>query len=103
LEGNENVDTDAFIDKVLNIQEDTGTKIEPESYKERSMVEKTINVLIINDDEEEKESAKEALIWRKSEKGTRIEETRNTPPPTPIRSPRIQLLLYLLIRRYSKN
>ncbi|GJX40433.1 hypothetical protein Tco_0255423 [Tanacetum coccineum] len=57
---------------------------EPKSQKERSEVEKSDDVLIINDDEEE-ESTRDALIRKK---GKGIVEIKDTPPPTPIRSPR---------------
>ncbi|GJU08312.1 hypothetical protein Tco_1124742 [Tanacetum coccineum] len=51
LEGNENVDTDAFMVEVLNSQEDPGTRIDPMSDKESLEVKKSVDVLIIHDDE----------------------------------------------------
>ncbi|GJW51450.1 hypothetical protein Tco_0092801 [Tanacetum coccineum] len=66
LEGNENVDTDEFMDEILNSQEDPDTRIEPRSDKESPEVKKSADVLIIHDDEEEEESAGDALIRRKT-------------------------------------
>ncbi|GJU53435.1 hypothetical protein Tco_1227149 [Tanacetum coccineum] len=78
LEGNENVDTDAFMDKVLNSQEDPVTRIEPRSDKESLEVKKSDDVLIFHDDGEEEESAGDEfeLIRREKEKGT--EESKDT-------------------------
>ncbi|GJS03044.1 hypothetical protein Tco_0319552 [Tanacetum coccineum] len=84
VEGSDNVDEDEFMDKTINSQEDPDTMLEPRSHKERPEVDKSVDVLIINDDEEE-ESAGDALI-RKKRKG--VVEIKDTPPPTPIRSPR---------------
>ncbi|GJT73414.1 hypothetical protein Tco_1032700 [Tanacetum coccineum] len=87
LEGTENVVVDAFMDDVFNSQEDLGTRIEPTSDKESLEVEKDADMVIINDGEEE-ESVGDEFELRMREKGKGIEETRDTPPPTPIRSPR---------------
>ncbi|GJW51448.1 hypothetical protein Tco_0092799 [Tanacetum coccineum] len=65
LEGNENVDTDEFMDEILNNQEDPGTRIELRSDKKSPEVKKSVDVLIIHDDDEEEESAGDALIRRK--------------------------------------
>nr|GEW35468.1 hypothetical protein [Tanacetum cinerariifolium] len=80
MEETKNVIANEFVDEILNIQEDPGTMIEPESQKESLEVNKSADVLISNDDEEE-ESTKNALIRKK---GNGIEEIRDTPPPTPI-------------------
>nr|GEU57349.1 retrovirus-related Pol polyprotein from transposon TNT 1-94 [Tanacetum cinerariifolium] len=69
LEGNVNVDTNAFMDEGLNSQEDPGTRIKPKSDKESLKVKKSVGVLIIydDDDDDEKESVGDALIRRKRE------------------------------------
>ncbi|GKB67455.1 hypothetical protein Tco_0928867 [Tanacetum coccineum] len=85
VEGGNNVDADEFVDEILNVQEDLDTRLELGSHKESLEVMKSVNVLIIHDDDEEEESTGDALIRRK---GMGIEEIRDTPPPTPIRSPR---------------
>ncbi|GJU57515.1 hypothetical protein Tco_1235281 [Tanacetum coccineum] len=72
VEGTENVDENEFVDEMLNIQEDTGTRLDLESHKESLEVKKSANVLIIIDDEEEEESVGDALIRRKREKGKGI-------------------------------
>nr|GEZ15116.1 hypothetical protein [Tanacetum cinerariifolium] len=84
VEVSDNVDEDEFMDKKFNSQEDPGTRLKSKSHKERPKVEKSVDVLIINDDEEE-ESAGDALFKKK---GKGIVEIKDTPPPTPIRSPR---------------
>ncbi|GJU72215.1 hypothetical protein Tco_1263620 [Tanacetum coccineum] len=90
LERTENVDVDAFMDDVLNSQEDPGTRIEPMSDKESPEVEKDVDMVIINDGEEEESSGDEFKLKRR-EKGKGIEEARDTPPPTPNRSPRTHI------------
>ncbi|GKE33232.1 hypothetical protein Tco_1452554 [Tanacetum coccineum] len=62
LEGNKNVDMDAFMDEVLNSQADPDTRIEPMTEDEFEL--------------------------KKRENGKGIEGSKDTPPPTPIRSPR---------------
>ncbi|GJU76244.1 hypothetical protein Tco_1273314 [Tanacetum coccineum] len=74
-----------------------GTRIEPRSNKESPEVEITkdkeveiTNVVIpvnVNDDDEE--ITDEVYELKRREKGKLVEETRNSPIPTPIRSPRI--------------
>ncbi|GJX90664.1 copia protein [Tanacetum coccineum] len=81
-----------FVDEILNVQEDLDPRLEPGSHKESPEVMKSVNVLIIHDDDEEEESIGDALIRRK---GKGIEEIRDTPPPIPIRSLGLILLLYL--------
>ncbi|GJS38558.1 hypothetical protein Tco_0563601 [Tanacetum coccineum] len=68
VEGTENVDADEFVDEILNSQEYPDTRLEPGSHKESPEVKKSADVLIINDDGEEKESVRDALILRKKEK-----------------------------------
>ncbi|GKB40058.1 hypothetical protein Tco_0885000 [Tanacetum coccineum] len=62
-------------------------EIEPRSEKESPEVKTNTDPVTVNTNKEEEESAKEALTRRKREKGIGIEEIRNSPPPTPIRSP----------------
>ncbi|GJT83633.1 retrovirus-related pol polyprotein from transposon TNT 1-94 [Tanacetum coccineum] len=79
-----------------------GTRIEPMSDKESSEVEikdsekadnveeEITNVVIpVNVDDEEEEITDEVYELKRREKGKNIEESRSTPFPTPIRSPRI--------------
>nr|GEV79142.1 hypothetical protein [Tanacetum cinerariifolium] len=88
VEGNENVDTDEFIDEIVNNQKDLGTRLEPSSDKKSPKVKKSADILIIHDDEEEEESAGDALIRKK---GKGIDDIRDTPRPTPIRSPKTHI------------
>ncbi|GJT74148.1 integrase, catalytic region, zinc finger, CCHC-type containing protein [Tanacetum coccineum] len=70
VEGNKNVDEDEFMNDIFNTQEDPDPRLEPRSDKETL------------------KSAGDALIHRK---GKGIEEIRDTPLPTPIRSPRTHI------------
>ncbi|GJY84554.1 hypothetical protein Tco_0497930 [Tanacetum coccineum] len=90
LEGTENVDVDAFMDDVLNSQEDPDTRIETKIDKESPKAEKDADMMIINNEEEE-ESVGDEFELRMREKGKGIEETRDTPLTTPIRSPRTHI------------
>ncbi|GJW16416.1 hypothetical protein Tco_0020549 [Tanacetum coccineum] len=73
-----------------------GTRLEPWSDKESPEVEKTndeevevTNVVIyVNVNEEEDEITDEVYELKRREKGKIVEESRSTPFPTPIRSPR---------------
>ncbi|GJT46693.1 hypothetical protein Tco_0955408 [Tanacetum coccineum] len=96
LEGTENVDMDAFMDDVLNNQEDPDTRIVPESDKESPEVTKSVDMLTIHDDEVKEESVGDEFELRRRENGKGIEETRDTHPPTPIRSPRTHIASILL-------
>ncbi|GKD86341.1 hypothetical protein Tco_1357495, partial [Tanacetum coccineum] len=89
VEGTENVGEDEVDNSILNSQNDPGTRLDPESYKESLEVEKTADVQPVNVIEEEEESAKDNYELRRREKGKDAEETRNTQPPTPTRSTRI--------------
>ncbi|GKD71468.1 hypothetical protein Tco_1325558, partial [Tanacetum coccineum] len=105
VDGQENIVDDSSIPRndEPNIP---GTRIEPRSNKESLEVEITkdkeveitketlvveiTNVVIpvnVNDDDEE--ITDEVYELKRREKGKLIEETRNSPIPTPIRSPRI--------------
>ncbi|GKC79104.1 hypothetical protein Tco_1129878 [Tanacetum coccineum] len=74
-----------------------GTRLEPRSDKESPEVEITndeeveiINVVIpVNVNDEEEEITDEVYKLKRREKGKIVEESRSTPFPTPIRSPRI--------------
>ncbi|GJV54435.1 hypothetical protein Tco_1450176 [Tanacetum coccineum] len=95
MEGSENV-----IDDSLPPRNDEpqipGTRLEPRSDKESPEVEITndeeveiTNVVIpVNVNEEEDEITDEVYELKRREKGKIIEESRSTPFPTPIRSPR---------------
>ncbi|GKG07646.1 hypothetical protein Tco_0330615, partial [Tanacetum coccineum] len=65
---------------------DPGTRLEPRSYKESPKVEITVVVQPINVNEEEVESTEDDYELKRMEKGKHVEESRNTPSPTPIRS-----------------
>ncbi|GKB41927.1 retrovirus-related pol polyprotein from transposon TNT 1-94 [Tanacetum coccineum] len=93
VEGPENVIDDSFLpsNDERNI---LGTRIEPRSDKESLEVEITNDkeVEITNDKEVEISNDKEVEITNdeeRREKGKIVEESRSTPFPTPIRSPRI--------------
>ncbi|GKG02334.1 hypothetical protein Tco_0309970, partial [Tanacetum coccineum] len=51
VEGTENVNVDEFMEDIFNDQEEPDTRIEPESDKESLEVKKSVDVLIIHDDE----------------------------------------------------
>ncbi|GKC62746.1 hypothetical protein Tco_1095344, partial [Tanacetum coccineum] len=96
LEGSENV-----IDDSLPPRNDEpnilGTRLEPRSDKESPEVEiindeevEITNVVIpVNVNEEGEEITDEVYELNRREKGKIVEESRSTPFPTPIRSPRI--------------
>ncbi|GKD84644.1 hypothetical protein Tco_1355798 [Tanacetum coccineum] len=98
VESNDDVDENHFVDEILNSQEDHGTRLELGSHKERPEVKKSVDLMII-DEEDEEESARDALIRRK---GKGIVEIKDTLPSTPIRSPRTHSAS-LSIRKISKN
>ncbi|GKB39774.1 hypothetical protein Tco_0884716 [Tanacetum coccineum] len=64
-------------------------KMVEESENESSKVEITNVVIPVNVNEEEEEITDEVYELKRREKGKIIEESRSTPSPTPIRSPRI--------------
>ncbi|GKC09061.1 hypothetical protein Tco_1000671, partial [Tanacetum coccineum] len=98
MEGSENV-----IDDSLPPRNDKpnipGTRLERRSDKESPKVEITndeeveiTNVVIpVNVNEEEEEITDEVYEFKRREKGMIVEESRSTPFPTPIRSPRIHI------------
>ncbi|GJS07507.1 hypothetical protein Tco_0364303 [Tanacetum coccineum] len=77
------------------------TRLEPRSDKESPEVEITNNeeveitnvVIPVNVNEEEEEITDEVYELKRREKGKIVEESRNTPIPTPIRSPRIHKII----------
>ncbi|GKE95061.1 hypothetical protein Tco_1579916, partial [Tanacetum coccineum] len=89
----ESEDSDEVDNSNLNSQNDPNTRIDPRSYKESLEVEKTADVQPVNVIEEEEESAADDYELRRRVKWKEVEETRNTPSPTTIRSPRIHYTL----------
>ncbi|GJY98686.1 hypothetical protein Tco_0516116 [Tanacetum coccineum] len=87
LEGTENADVDEFMNDIFNSQENSSNRIEPKREKESLEAENSADMVTINDEVEE-ESAGDEFKLKIREKGKGIEETRDTPPSTPIRSPR---------------
>ncbi|GKD71609.1 hypothetical protein Tco_1325699, partial [Tanacetum coccineum] len=65
------------------------TRIEPRSDKESPKVEITKVVIPVNVNDEDEERTDEVYELKRREKGKSLEESRNSPIPTPIRSPRI--------------
>ncbi|GJT31778.1 hypothetical protein Tco_0922197 [Tanacetum coccineum] len=88
LEGTKNVNVDEFMDDILNSQEDPDNRIYPKSYKESPEAKKSVDMMTIHFDEVEEESAGDEFKLKRREKGKGIEETRDIPSLTPIRSPR---------------
>ncbi|GKE13825.1 hypothetical protein Tco_1421402 [Tanacetum coccineum] len=77
-----------------NVQKDDtqtipDTMLEPRSNKESPEVEITAEVQPVNINEEEEESIEDDYELKRMEKGKNVEESRHTPSPTTIRSPRI--------------
>nr|GEY85915.1 hypothetical protein [Tanacetum cinerariifolium] len=110
VEGQENVIDDSSIPRndKNNI---LGTRLEPRSDKESSEVEITndeevelTNVVIpMNANEEEEAITDEVYELKQRVKGKIVEESRNTPFPTPIRSPRIHTDLETDTQEKDKN
>ncbi|GJS71033.1 hypothetical protein Tco_0703874 [Tanacetum coccineum] len=94
VEGPENVIDDSLLPR-NDEQNILGTRIEPRSDKEileitnDEEVEITNVVIPVNVTEEEEEITDEVYELKRREKGKIVEESRSTPFPTPIRSPRI--------------
>ncbi|GJX98692.1 hypothetical protein Tco_0355711 [Tanacetum coccineum] len=106
VEGPENVIDDSLLP--MNDEPNIpGTRLEPWSDKESPEVEITNDkkveitndeeveitnvVILVNVNEEEEEIIDEVYELNRREKGKIVEETRSTPIPTPIRSPRIHI------------
>nr|GEX27521.1 hypothetical protein [Tanacetum cinerariifolium] len=64
VEGNDNVDENQFVDEIVNSQKDPRTRIELRSHRERPEEKKSVDLMII-DKEDEEESTRDALIRRK--------------------------------------
>ncbi|GKA30862.1 hypothetical protein Tco_0717167 [Tanacetum coccineum] len=69
LDGNENVDEHAFIDFIFNNQEDPDTWIEARSDKESPKAEINADMVHVNTNEEEEESAGDEFEFKRREKG----------------------------------
>ncbi|GJU57582.1 hypothetical protein Tco_1235348 [Tanacetum coccineum] len=67
--------------------------LEPRSHKESSKVEITDEVQSVNIIEEKEESVEDDYELGRREKRKNVKETRHTPSPTTIRSPRIHSTL----------
>ncbi|GJS48721.1 hypothetical protein Tco_0598842 [Tanacetum coccineum] len=94
VEGTENIGNYEVNNSISNSQNDPGTRLEPIYNKESLEVEKTSDVSQpVNVIEEKDESAKDDYELKRRKKRNEVEETRNTPPPTPTRSPRIHSTL----------
>ncbi|GJT13565.1 hypothetical protein Tco_0860607 [Tanacetum coccineum] len=65
--------------------------IDPRSYKESLEVKKSNDDVTITNDDVEEESAGDEFELKRREKGTSIYETKDTPLPTLIRSPRTHI------------
>nr|GEV41181.1 DNA-directed RNA polymerase II subunit RPB2 [Tanacetum cinerariifolium] len=91
VKGKENVINDSSIPR--NDEHNIlGTRLEPRSKKVSLEVEVTNVVIPVNvydDEEEENKTTDEVYELKRKEKGKILEESRNTPFPTPIRSFRI--------------
>ncbi|GKD45544.1 hypothetical protein Tco_1270189 [Tanacetum coccineum] len=96
VEGSKNVIDDSLLHK-NDKPKSPGTRLEPRSDKESPEVEITNNeeveitnvVIPVNVNEEEEEITDEVYELKQREKGKVVEESRSTPFPTPIRSPKI--------------
>ncbi|GKA46502.1 hypothetical protein Tco_0739385 [Tanacetum coccineum] len=89
----ENIEVDSSTLRQNDNQNDPGTWLEPMSNKESPEVEITAAEQHVNVIEEEEETVKDDYELRRREKGKHVEESRNTPSPTTIRSPRIHSTL----------
>ncbi|GJZ90022.1 hypothetical protein Tco_0661949 [Tanacetum coccineum] len=94
LEGLENVEENVEVTSSPLRNDDNktnlGTRLEPRSDIESLKVEKITDISQpMNVIEEEEESAEDDYKLRRREKGNHVEEIRNTPSHTTIRSPRI--------------
>nr|GEV49284.1 hypothetical protein [Tanacetum cinerariifolium] len=81
------------VDRVRGFQDDTGTRLDLGSYKESLEVEKNVVEQPVNDIKEEDESAEDDYELKRRVKGKHVEDSRHTPLPTTIKSPRIHTTL----------
>ncbi|GKA95253.1 hypothetical protein Tco_0817291 [Tanacetum coccineum] len=54
VEGDDDVDEDEFFDDILNSQEDPDPRLERRSHKKSPEVERSVDLMIIDEEEEEK-------------------------------------------------
>nr|GEV45192.1 hypothetical protein [Tanacetum cinerariifolium] len=106
VEGTKNVDTNKLVDESentqLNNQEVLDTRLDPMIYKKNPNVEIIADVPV-NVIKEEEDSIENDYKLRQMKKGKHVEESRNTPSFTPIRSPRIHsTLIYLDIEKIQE-
>ncbi|GKD33669.1 hypothetical protein Tco_1249178 [Tanacetum coccineum] len=100
----ENVEVSSSPPRNDDIQNVLGTRLEPRSGKESPEVEITVVVPRVNVNDEEEETAVDDYDLKRRVKRKEIEESRNTPSPTAIRSLRIHsTLIYSKILRNSRN
>ncbi|GJX15312.1 hypothetical protein Tco_0207070 [Tanacetum coccineum] len=71
----------------------TAHQLDPRSDKESLEVEITVVVQPVNVNKDEEDSAKDDYELKRREKRKHVEESRSTPSPTTIRSPRIHSTL----------
>ncbi|GJV44257.1 hypothetical protein Tco_1428793 [Tanacetum coccineum] len=112
-----NLEDDVMVKNILNSgkhKDDVGMKIpswmitdemkltdhyrmlEPRSDKESPEVEITVELQPVNINEDEEESAEDDYELKRKEKGKHVEESRSTPSPIIIRSPRTHTTLISL-------
>ncbi|GJY48157.1 hypothetical protein Tco_0438113 [Tanacetum coccineum] len=84
----ENVEVNSSTLRQDDTQNILGTRLEPRSDKESPKVEIIAAEQPVNFIEEEEESTEDDYELRRRENGKHIEESRSTPSPTTIRSPR---------------
>ncbi|GKD41179.1 hypothetical protein Tco_1261386 [Tanacetum coccineum] len=92
----ENVEVDSSTLRKNDNKNDPDTRLEPMSNKESPEVEITAEVQPVNVNKEEEKSIEDDYKLKRREKGKTVEESRNTPSPTTIRSPMIHSTLISL-------
>ncbi|GJR19931.1 retrovirus-related pol polyprotein from transposon TNT 1-94 [Tanacetum coccineum] len=88
-----NVEVDSSILRKNDNQNDPSTRLDPRINKESLEVEITAEVQPTNTIKEEEESAEDDYELKRREKRKNVKETRHTPSPTTIRSPKIHSTL----------
>ncbi|GJT68930.1 hypothetical protein Tco_1028216 [Tanacetum coccineum] len=99
VEGTDNVGAYEFVSSTLrknDNQNDPDIGLEPKSNKESPEVEITTEVQPVNVNEEEEELAEDDYELKRREKWKNVAESRHTPSPITIRSPRIHSTLISL-------
>ncbi|GJX50721.1 hypothetical protein Tco_0277566 [Tanacetum coccineum] len=89
----ENVEVDSSTLRQNDNQNDPNTRLDPRSNTESPEVEITAEVQPVYTIEEEDESSEDDYELKRREKGKEVEETRHSPSPTTIKSPRIHSTL----------